>query len=111
MARLTRRTAIRNSPWRRYKKMPAARCALRPQRHGRERIASEARPAATSELWQQQLTDAGFDTPTAHSRVCRDRAANAEEEALACRKLREARTSLKQRGAGNARSRARPLKR
>ncbi len=34
-----------------------------PERHGRERIASEAlRPAATSELWQQRLTDADFAT-------------------------------------------------
>jgi ATP-dependent helicase/nuclease subunit B len=57
-----------------------------PERHGRERIASEAlRPADTSELWQQQLTDAGFATHANGALVSLavSEAANAEEEALA----------------------------
>jgi ATP-dependent helicase/nuclease subunit B len=57
-----------------------------PARHGRERIVSEAmRPAASSELWQQRLTEPDFATQAdaAMDGVAVIEAANAEEEALA----------------------------
>ena len=65
-----------------------------PAAHGRERIVSEAlRPAATTQLWQQQLMARDFAqrTDMALSSISVIEAANAEEEALAAAvALREA---------------------
>jgi ATP-dependent helicase/nuclease subunit B len=54
--------------------------------HGRERFLSEAlRPAAATELWQQNAADLAFaaDTAAALEKLTTIEAANAEEEALA----------------------------